>query len=539
MTAATQADTKSKRFLVYNGVATVGSTQFRCATLKQSCVVNRVPVSEITVVADAPEPQKPAKYPQSVKELYDKLLLAKKGDSVTVTFSLNVDADPAVDQSALNTEDLLVYKGVLLGWAPSWFGPSVLRMTIWAIHPLGMLDWSSSILDGIHGTGFDDHKLPSIQNKDEELVPYMLGKYTEGNVTENLWGKVIKPELIRLCRMTRFDGVNADKVATYLETASNDGSEQPLAWQSADSAKRIIMDVRATLQRSASGRLSLWDNLISLSDTYKFFVLGRSTDYSVAPIIPAVGGDTPKLTMVWQRFFPREEFNALARQITQSVGMLRPQGGATGFFDVEAKVLRREFRPTSAATAGSKELTAGTDYFPVPRFLDSVFDPFLRTTITMGLGTEPLFAAGYRLKDEAPEVDTLNKLYNRTSMTTDLKSYTEILMNERQFDGFSAVMQGNLDFNFGPGSNVLIEAPMYRDKSTDDLGQPFVGHVWGVTLSIDFVNKTAGTYVVLSHVRTKAEQAAIVLKNHPLYNKRWVSAPLLKIPKFTKDPENA
>lgn len=535
------------RFVFTDGVVTIGEAKFRCHSAHSSYVINQIPITEITLMSDqenvAGLDDTVAKasgedYPKNIQEIYAKLLPLKKGDNSTLTFKLTTSEDASKGTRKLEQEKVSVFTGVLLGWSPVWFSPKSLKFTVWLIHPLGMLDWASMFVKPIQGSGFDDYNVPPVIAEKDEIVPYMMGEYKDADVAKDLWKGVIKPELIKLCRAKRFDGEqNAEKMADYLENADNDKSESPLTWQ-IPNPQKVILDIRKTLYSAAMGRKSLWDALITLSNTYKFSVIARANDFSIAPVIPTLGGEDPKYSkMSWQDFSKRQEYNSLSRQITQSISMLRGTGGMPGYFDVKSKKTAQ-----GLLALVDEPVTAGTDYVEYPAFLDFRYDPFFRTGATLGLKDEPLFASGYRLKDEALEVQTLNTQYNAFPEET-LKKYAMVVMSERAFDGSSAVLYGNTSFDACPGSLVKIEPPLagtFAKNSGFTVTTPvtnYYAHVWGVTIVFDASGKSSGTYVILSHIRMTVEQAALELTTHPLYNKRWVSTPVLAIDGYTAPAE--
>ena len=544
MTATDESIDRSGVFLLSNGIVTLNDQQLRCHSIKTNYILDQIPVAEIVVIPNyvtdqqegAEEPvranaQEPPNMPVSSREIYDFLFGTNKGDTLTVTFNVTAPAPDMENGKPLAQELVKMFTGVLLGWAPTWINPKTFRMTIWAIHPLGMLDWSSSIIDKVHGSGFDDYKIPTVYAPGQELVPYMKGPYDPTEVAKDLWKNLIKPELICICRSTRFDGVNAEKVVEYLENDNFDGSELQLKWQLEDPVSAII-DIRRTLLQGGVGRHTLWDNLVEVAAKYKFSLICRPNDYSIAPALPAIGG-YPKLTLLWQQYAKREEFNALARNITQSIGVLRGPGGLSSFFDIQGRRLQQEFRERM-----DDGITAGVSYSHIPAYLDFIYNPFQWTGRTLGLKEERLYASGYCLSGEAEDVATLNVRYNQLK-EDGLSKYTDVLMNDESYDGSNALFRGNVDFNVSPGSMVKIEAPMYRVENAEETAKAYYARAWGVTLVLDPAAKTSGTYLVLSHVRTQDEQDAIELMTHPMYDGRWVSAPLIPISGYTMEPDNA
>lgn len=529
-------DSKPQAFIYSNGLATAGEHAMRIISLKQHHVVNQPAIVEVTVVPEAANVKGVA---HSVQEVYDMLALIKKGDEVIASYDLSSTSNATEKRKGIEAVTTPVFTGRFLGWGPTWVGPTSLQLKFWAIHPLGMLDWASSFVDPVHGSGFDDYSLPAVIGKDDELVPYMKGPYKPEDVTKDLWKKVIKPELIRICRMTRFGEVNAELVAKYLEDSDKDktdGSEQPLSLQIAD-PMRVIIDVRKTLMTSAPGRMSLWDRLVALADTYKFAILCRGLDFSIAPVLPALGGPGPQFILTNQEFFKKNEMNALVRDITQSVGMARGSGGATNFFDVVGKKRSVLFRQPPADENAKDSGNPGNTIEPIPKFLDAMFEPFFKTGNTLGLKDEVLFASGYKVDDKAKELSTLSKQYNEIPQK-DIDAYTDVTFNEQSFDGPTMMIVGNVTFDVSPGNTVAVEPPLYYVQGMDVV-QVYTAMVWSVTNVMDARSRTSGTYAILSHVRGTIEQAGVELDRHPLYDKRWVSAPLIDLTGYSRPAENA
>lgn len=530
------------RFLYTNGLCLIGDQSHRCVCIKQHHVINQIPVAEVTLVPDPTVKGLDADLPA----LYTSMFSTKKGDSVLVSFNFTATPDATISAKALSNETVVVFRGVLLGWAPVWLGPTTFRMVAYVIHPLGMLDWASTIIDPIQGSGFDDYKVPTVVGKYQELVPYMKGGYTDKDVETDIWGKLIKPELINICKAGVFGATNSQTLVDYLEdknNVGNDGSEQPLSYKLSN-PKKVILDVRRRLYNAGVGRRSLWDVLVELAGIYKFSIVCRSLDYSIAPILYALGG-TPPLgsTVFWWKFVQREDYNALVRDIAQSTGLLRGTGGAPGFFDTESRRRQKTFR-----TVPEESVTAGTDYFMVPRFLDFDGEPFFNTGNSMGLKTDKILASGYTLDEPpgrwsplsviSPNTKSLNEQYNTVPLA-EMKAYADLVQNDRAYSGPTAVLKGNVDYSRSPGNMVYVEPPM-RYKVNDAVSDMYFANIWGVTHILDSTNAdSVGTYMILSHIRSTSEQGAIVLERHPLYDKRWMSSPLVKIAGFTEEPHYA
>jgi len=544
-------DTKANQvFLVYNGVVTIGDSQFRCRSISTPYNINEIPVSEIVIIADDPDGPSETKtairnsdgkdaLPTTTNEIYKRMVTKNKGDDVTVMFNMTTPSlEPDnKNKKGLNQEYVTVFTGVLSGWSPIWIGPRFFKMRVWAIHPLGMLDWASSIISDVHGSGFDDYEVPAVWGKNGDLIPYMQGSYTADNVTTDLWKELIKPELIRICKASRFEHVNAAQVAEYLENTEVDLSESPLSWQLSNGLNPI-MDIRKTLMKSAPGRESLWDRFIQVAKNYKFSIICRPFGFSMAPTVHAIGGvSETDYTLTTQRFSARQEFNAKCDDNTAGFGTLRGPGGLPSFYDVQGRRLQKEYR------LPSEEVVAGVTYRDIPTFLDYTYEPFVTTGETLGLKDQSLHASGYLLEEPSVNVDvsSLNKVYNAVP-EEDLEKYVDWCANDEACGSSFAILKGAIDFNIGPGNLVRVELPLYRNiglvsKDTADEGHAY-GFVRGVTLVINMPDKLSGSYVVLSHVRSYEKQMTIELTRHPLYDKRWISAPLIPIEGYTTEPIN-
>lgn len=519
-----------KRIQFFDGTCLIGSTRIRCTGVKHHHAINQVPVAEISLGLDTATSEMPA----TMQELYSAMFSKSKGDEVIVAYMFSASQDKDKSKKGIEARPVAVFKGVLLGWAPVWIGPKSFKLVVWAIHPLGMLDWTSSMIDAIHGSGFDDYTVPTIAGKAQELVPYMKGAYSPSNLSTDMWKSFIKPELVRLCGSNRAGKPNCKKLVEYLNSSSADGSEQPLSLKFSDTMSALI-DIRRRLYFSAIGRRSLWDALVDIANAYKFSILCRSTDYSIAPTLMALGGAMdPSSIMYWSDFANREEYNSLVRDVAQSTGMLRGLGGVSSFFDSEARK-----RQTAFGDTPDENMTVGVDYFKLPSFMDFDSAAFVNAGKTMGLKEEQLFAAGYKVDAVAKEIKSLNSKYN-ASAAKDLSSYEAIVQNDRSFSGPTVILRGNINYNVSPGNTVVLEPPMlYQPKQT--IAYTYVATVWGVSNVLESSEGYSmnGTYAILSHVRSFTEQAAIELERHPMYDKRWISAPLTAIAGYTEAPKYA
>lgn len=535
MTATANTPGDMKQFVFSNGGCTIGSDMIRCVAIKHHHALNEIPVAEIHLGVDTDTEG----LPSSIQDLYTLLFSKKKGDDVVVAFQFSASANKERNQRELASEPVIVFRGKLLGWAPIWLGPSHFRMVVWAIHPLGLLDWASAVIDPIHGSGFDDHKLPTIIGKSQELVPYMKSPFVEDDVKTDIWKLLIKPELMRICRSARFEKPNCAALVDYLEDTAkvgNDGSEQPLSFKFSN-PERVILDIRKRLYTSAVGRKTLWDALVELAGIYKFSIICRSFDFSIAPVLMALAGDAPASCIMYSAdYVPREEYNSLVRDIAQSTGMMRGLGGTSSFFDTEARKRQLAFQSTEG-----EPVIAGTDFSMTPRFMDFDGEPFFRSGRTMGLKEEQLFASGYKMDKDAPEAPTLNKQYNAVP-DDELQKYEAIVQNERGFSGPTAIMKGLINYSISPGNLVIVEPPM-RYQSGEKFSTMYFANVHAVTNILDATTGSGqnGTYAILTHIRSSDEQKLIpvALKKHPLYDKRWISAPLRNIPGYTEAPQNA
>lgn len=516
---------------IRNGIVDIGGSKIKCLSTHMFFVANRLPIARILVGADVAQEGTGTKYPTTTKEIYDILASKQRGVPVTLTYTLNAEADKEAGRKAVNNVETVMFKGVLDGWSPEWLTSGTLQhMTVWAFHPLALLDWTSIITDRTHGAGFDDYAVTATTGISEEVVPYMLGGYSAAAVTTDLWKGIIKPELIRLCRESRLGVVNT-QAAEYLVNEANDKSEQPLSMKVTNPAK-VVLDIRRRLMTAGEGRRTLWDALINIAEAYKFSVIGRAQDFSVAPTIAALNG-TPSFKLTAQQVVQRNEYTSLAKALNSSAVCFRGAGSHSGFFDL----LTKKRSSTGIVKAGQ----------PVPfcllgESLPGVFnfrmEPFLRTADTLGLRSTKLMAAGYSVTTSEPVADTLNTQYN--AEVSEGQAYAKLVYNDTVYSGMTGVLQAAVLFDLCPGSLVCSEAPGYTvPPGTNGEVKKLYGNLWGLFIALDSRETKSQSLMVLSHVRYDNEQASVELSRHPLYDKRWVRAPIVPIAGYTKEAEYA
>ena len=434
------------------------------------------------------------------------------------------------EQEELRDYQVALFNGVFLAWSPVWVVKG-LKLYVWAAHPLINLMWTQSHVNELHGRGMTDWKFPTIYNKDAELVPFMRGEHSDTDVTEDLWKKVIKPDLLGLCNLKRMEDTNSEQCAQFLENGSFDQSGKlPFKVSSPFST---LVDVRKIIMTPKGKRDTLWDRLMELSVRYKFSVVPRATDYMIAPVMPALGAG-PRNWYRFEELVTLQEYNMLVRDFTNTVSTLPGVDGFTGFFDIVNKKHFDQYEKYDHKTFG-RLLTGYTEYGA--NWLSSLVDPVLRTAVTMGLQDETLFAPGYTVNAPENSENSINTSYNE-STEEDSERFTKFTLNEQVFRNRTAVLKGMISFDSAPGSLLKAEMPNYNapgEKSTVSL----YGRVYSMCIILDGTPQT-GTWYVLDNVRTEDENQWLVsndYRTHPLYDKQWIRAPYLDIDGFTEPAE--
>lgn len=492
-----------------NGKLTLGTEEFACLRYYSTFQLNSIPFCKAVVVPESKET-----YP----ELYTKLNAYTPGDVCTLEFPFSgrFASNPSHDlaeKEHLTGQNITVFNGRFLGWSPVLNG-DLLEVTIWMLHDLTMLDWSSSIVDEIHGKSLGDPLLKMTAVPDESIVPFMPEPY-EDNVTDDIWENLIKKELLKLAQYKRFTGPNYS-AETVLNDLDISADELPLSL-TVSNAKRAIIDVRRTLYTPGGGN-TLWDKLIQLADRYLFAVSPRIDGFSVIPYTPLLKIPAELPVLQFQQFMTENNFVAYVGRYFDAAQLVEGISSYSNPFDI----VGRKPKPDDLRQQYSygNEFYA-TGMYKAPAWTQVGNDLSYFTKATTGIDGS-IRAAGYAMKAALADTNsnTPNKTYNGGGL--DAENFAKAILNDELFKQRTCYLKSSMRFDIAPGNLIAVENPR---GTTGEAG--YYGTVHTVCSAISAGVGYSGTWVILNNVRTQAEQDDVGDSKHPLYNNTWISAPIL------------
>lgn len=523
MATSTTDTTKSMYGLLYSdGVVTINKVKFRCNLFKTLHTINQLPMVQVQLTTDPKLKENPV---ELYKEIYDFLMSTPAGVNMKVEYTLT--GQLRSDQKKLEKHRQVLFEGVLLSWSPVWV-VNGLYLNVWGAHPLVNLMWTQSHVNELHGRGMTDWRFPTLHNEKAELVPFMRGEHSDTDVTEDLWKKVIKPDLLEICNLKRMDDTNSEECAKFLKNDNLDKSSTPLTFK-VNSPFSTLVNVRNTIMSPGGPRDTLWDRLIDLSVRYKFTVIPRATDYMIAPVMPATGATT-EFWYFFTDLATLQEYNMLVRDFVNTVSILNGCGDYTGFFDVVNKTHEAPY--VNLSTQQGRLMTGYTGYGC--NWLSSLVDPVLHTATTLGLQDERLFASGYVVSPPEGNDNTVNTRYNKDGNEDANDRYAQLKINEETFRGRTAVVRSMISFDSTVGSLMRMEIPNYNTPGKTSTLSMY-GRVHSMCIILGGGNQS-GSWYVLDNVRSDTENQGLP-QYHPLYDKKWIRAPYLDIDGFTKKME--
>ena len=511
-------------FAYTKGVATIGDNDYCCVDFTGSFYVNKLPHIKLilsTAPADGSE-WRGSNLSKSFNELFDSLRGLTPGDTLTVTYltSFNPDINKAKPEGVVTDVEVTVFSGTFINWAPVWIN-GLLQVTVWAAHPLELLNKASPASDFIHGRGWPDYEQPMVSELQGDITSFSPGKYKGSDAITDLWKSVLKKMLVDRLTDTVHGQETNKAIIAYLNDDDMDLSELPLALNGdVDSA---IAYCRSILYR---GDITPWQALVQLAKEFHFCILPRPAGFSVAPILPTMGGTAPTQLLEADVYTRRIEHNNSGHNAEDSSILMQQASDYTGMFD-----------STTCAFIDSSMLAdpiGGTSIVKPPAWISGLYAQPTRTASTLGLGEETLYVAGCKIvsSDETTEV-TRNSLRNDLldrELTTELAAsngYTK-------YADRTLIMRGPPGFDVSPGSTVRVEPAGYiRDPYTDEITEYYVGFIRSIILSLSLSVQAASTWILLTHVRTKQEQMVLETEKHPMYDQRWIRAPLIVVDKVT------
>lgn len=521
---AKQLDTS---LVLSEGFATIGGVKFRCTRTFSHCALNSIPFCKVTVA-----PKADGGSFETYAALYVRLnKVAKIGEDAKVTYKFEGSFQNSPSSEAdKDPGEITVFEGKVAGWGPVYI-QGFLQITVWIVHPLVQLDWSSSIVDEIHSVSMGDPAFPTRPSTDDDtpMVPYMMEPYTEDDVSD-LWENVIKKELIRTAGFQRFGNPN-DAALALLNDKDKDISsdEAPLNLLVA-SRRRAIIDIRKTLQMAGDGH-TLWDRLIELASRFQFAISPRlNGKFSVIPYYPLLKKD-PSITFKQEEFTGANDFISYMGRVLDGVELFEGSESYAFPFDITSRKGKKD-----EARAVYKDEQRAMRLFDPPSWLQVGPDLSYRTNQTIGLDGL-LSAGGYTVtaSDDSASGITPNQEYNDGG--EDTNKYARCMRDNTLFQQRTAYLKGLLRYDMAPGSLVRVEAPG-SDKEETKEETVLYGTVHTVISGIDSAAQDSSVWVMLTNVHSQDEHDQLKEESHPLYGDGWLRAPLIDIeghvPKFEK-----
>lgn len=242
----------------------------------------------------------------------------------------------------------------------------------------------------------------------------------------------------------------------------------------------------------------------------------RIDGFSVIPFT-ALLKYKPERLLKAQEFITENNFMAYAGRYFDAVESVEDHESYSNPFDI----VGRKPKPDVLR----KRLTFGNEYYATGLFRAALWarvglDLSYETKRTTGLDGS-IVAVGYSTSAGSGDAgNTPNTQYNEGS--GDSEKFAKALLNDQLFKQRTAYLKTSVRFDLAPGSLVAV---LSTRSTKDDIA--YYGTVHTVSTSISGGKGYAGTWIVLSNVRTKAEHEALEDSVHPLYNNKWVSAPIL------------
>lgn len=498
-----------------SGIFTINGNKIRCTGLEMFFGMNEIPYAVVTLTASDE-----SGYAKTFFDIYNLLSSARHGDPVEVTYSLF--GKPREDLSNANMRDIPIFTGLLDGW-----GPLVVRGTmhlqVWMVHWLHALKTIPAVVEDINGIAMSDARVPSVSADKDALVPISFGKYTPAAAVKNIWANLIKPELERMAAASEYGTELIKSVFQY------DKSEKPLDMSKMQNPAGIVLDIRRTLWLPEDDETTIWDKLVRLAARYKFSVIPRARDFSIAPCSYVTGGVINDFILEEKYLSKLQDLCERSRGVVEKIRLMEDVSSLPSMFDRVGRV-RRDISYSDVKDSDPARML-------VTQLPPWAYNPVTGATLTsstMGLVSSKLLAAGYSVKQAPDKIKTsFNESYNALQ-STDAEAFAQTEFLERLYSDRTAIVHCPLFFDYSPGSTIIMEAKKSGRPSDESIYHEEYGCVRrvGVVLSTDA--KRSGSWYVISHLRSEKEQQQVTLVNHPLYNSQWVRAPLLNLPGLVK-----
>jgi len=498
------------KLVVGVGVLTIGGAEYACTRYYSMFQLNAIPFCKAIILPEEGS---------TFVDLYDKLNEHTVGEEVTLTFKFSgqfINEPSRSSSVVMDAEAVTVFKGRYIGWSPSLAG-TLMQVSVWALHPLCTLDWSSSVVDEIHGRSLGDSALKMTAAVNESIVPFMQEPY-DSDVTDDIWENLIKAEMLKLVQYKRFGAVNSAAL-DFLNNYDLSSDELPLSLTT-ENARRIIIDIRRTLYSSTDGT-TLWDKLVQLAGKYYFAVSPRIDGASIIPF-SALLGIKPSI-LRYNEFTTENNFIPYLTRLFSSIETIEGIESYSLPFDV----VGRESKPAELRQVLDEDTHAAGVYCSAP-WAQIGNDLSYLAKASIGIDGS-IRAVGYAIAPGEAKSDSItpNKLYNDGG--SDSEKFAKAALNDVLFKQRTAYLQSTLRFDLAPGSLVCIGRA--RDP---EVNPAFYGTVHSVCNAVMAEAGPSGTWIILSNVRNVKEQDGInEYTEHPLYGNTWISAPLVAIENHT------
>lgn len=226
----------------------------------------------------------------------------------------------------------------------------------------------------------------------------------------------------------------------------------------------------------------------------------------------------------WQKVIARDD---IIQMDTQQPASTPVRGYLIGLSYAAASI-----RDGSAEGSGSSENVQGVcwtptptpesgllKYAPAPPWLQSV--PLIQTDISelSQSVSRGVAGPGEPSKVDQEELAALGDEYAAL--------YAKAMYNHERLMHRTMKLSVRLRWDIAPGSTVKVET---GEDNIDGLHGTFYGLVTRVTIMIDVSTKSAMTMLMLSHIRTEAEQISggeeLTIDRNPLFDTNFVGAPI-------------
>lgn len=470
---------------VSDGYVAVSGHSIRCVHAELNYTLNGIPFAVFNLVPDVD-----GHGPKTFYDVYTAVVGANLGDTVTADFVIS-GRNQRFQSELSDDTPRRVWEGVFSG-AGVFGAAGGSYCQVWSCHSIAALDDTPAMVPPVHGRGAHDFALSL-----ERLHP--VEAYSGA---QDLWGDIILPVMSRLYPL-------ASELLGKIQA-------RPLMLSGADQYA-LVEDVCRHVCFPCGSPSSLWDILIGLAQRYRFFVTCIEGDITLVPGIPTTSR-LPAKTLPDGFCSLFQETYKWSRPTVQNALAL-PAWDAS-LFDTYARV------PQQLPEVEHKTLA-----IRAPSWVGGAYREVARTKETLGLaGSTPV--AGYSLA--VPN----SASSNQSSRAVDLSGVSEAEAAIRLHEKSTQILHMSFNADFCPGSQLAFTPDQSAWTEIMDVGRAtLVGCVKQVSVVLTSATNLTGTWVALSNVRALNEQGKIPWDKHPMYNSRWIRAPILQLAGFSQPEE--